>query len=253
MAIPYSVPRNLIMSALDAEDSERYTDNADIIPAMNYAQEYVVLAFNNIFAQKKLSEEVLKELTYVKIWRPSIYNRIAFDPTIVGMNLWTIIAVYPKCTAKYIVLPVSTTESVYISDASYISSDYTAKRLTLEEWNERKRNVFVAGSDYQTCPDLIQYAWVNFANYTGGYILANNPFEIEISPSVVNELVAIAFLKKPPVITTIAAVLPFPDTLTTLIVSKALDFISFKQSGGTQHPLFDVSALETKNIIGLLT
>ena len=255
MAILYSDIERLLKSALDSEDSERYTPNEDFIPAINYAIDYVTLAFNSIFSQKKLSEEVLKELTYVKVWMPSIYNRIAFDPTIVGMDLWTIVAVYPeaKTQAQKYIVPTQGQESYYLPAESFIDSDYVAKRITLEEWTERNRNVFSAGSPLVNCPELIQYAWVNFANYTGGYILQNNKFEIGISPTVINKRVAIAFLKAPTKITTITPTtsIEFPAVLTTLIYNTALQYISVKQNNKTS--VAQLSTMAVSEIIKLLS
>jgi len=254
MPIPYAQIRTLLAASLDAEGSQRYTDNEDYIPAINYAIDYVTLAFNSIFSQKKLSEEVLKELTYVKVWMPSLYNRIAFDSIKVGMDLWTIIAVYPKCrTVKphYITPVLSTQESQFLHE-SYYSGDYSAKRLTLEEWTDRNRNIFSAGSPLISCPDVIQYAWVNFADYTGGYSLANNPFEIEVSPSVVNERVAIAFLKKPIKVIAVTDNIEFPDVLQNLIFTTALKYITFKQNN-SKISLYETSSVDQKNIISLLT
>ena len=256
MPILYSDIRKLIASALDAEDSQRYDDDSDYIPAVNYAIDYVTLAFNSIFSQKKLSEEVLKELTYVKVWQASLNSRIAFDPTIVGMDLWTIAAVYPKCrtlSTFHYIPPTPSNESNFLTYESFIDSDYVAKRLTLEEWTERNRNVFSAGSPLVNCPELIEYAWINFANYTGGYALANSPFEIGISPSVVGENVAIAFLKKPTKIATITPTtsIEFPDVLTNLIFQTALSFIAIKQNQRTSVAQLSTMAVDT--IIKLLS
>lgn len=254
MPIAYSTIRTLLASSLDAEGSDRYLDQQDYIPAINYAIDYVTLVFNSIFSEKKLSEEVLKELTYVKIWNPSIYSRVAFDSTIVGMDLWTILAVYPNPTFEIQgSVPSKTSESAYIPTASYLSSKYSAKRLTLEEWNEKDRNIFSAGSSDILCAELKQYGWVNFANYTGYYTLANNKFEIEIAPALTgDEVVAIAFLKKPTKITAITDNVEFPDVLTNLIYSTALNYITLKQNNA-KVSLYETSALDKKNIISLLT
>jgi hypothetical protein len=253
MPIAYSTIEKLLISSLDAEGSQRYLPDTDFIPAINYAIDYVTLAFNSIFAEKKLSEEVLKELTFVKVWMASTHSRIAFDSTLVGMDLWSILAVYPKCktTHPFIYTPPTVSqESNYLPLESYTDGDYSAKRLTLEEWTERNHNVFSAGYN-SNCPDLVQYGWVNFANYTGGYTLVNNKLEIEVAPNVSGERVAIAFLKKPNKIALITDSIEFPDTLLTVIVNCCLRFISVKQGGKVS--LFEVSELEKKNLISLLS
>jgi len=67
--IAYSVIRGQMASALDSENSDRYLDVEDYIPAVNYAIQMTCLAFNEIFAQKKYSESILKELTYVRVFQ----------------------------------------------------------------------------------------------------------------------------------------------------------------------------------------
>jgi hypothetical protein len=254
MPILYSTIKSLIESALDAEDSERYTDNEDIIPSINYAIDYVTLAFNSIFSQKKLSEEVLQELSYVKVWQASLLSRIAFDPTIVGMNLWTINAVYPKCQiiGKIPVLP-ATNESVYLPGTSFVDGKYVAKRLTLEEWTEKNSNVFSAGNANILAPDLIEYGYINFANYTGGYTLVHDPFEIGISPNVAGDAVAIAFLKMPTKIVTVTPTtsVEFPDVMLPLLTQCSLRFISVKQNN--KNSLLQVTSADVENLIKLLS
>lgn len=257
MPILYSTIEALIASNLDAESSERYTADMDYIPAINYAIDYVTLAFNSIFSKKKLSEEVLKELTYVKVWQASLNSRIAFDPTIVGMDLWTITAIYPKCntlSTTHYTPPTPSNESNFLQYESFIDGDYVAKRLTLEEWTERNRNVFSAGSPLVNCPELIEYGYINFANYTGGYILSNNPFEIGISPDVAGQEVAIAFLKMPTKLTTTitpTTSIEFPDVLLALITQVALRFISVKQNN--KNSLLQVTSADVADIIKLLS
>jgi hypothetical protein len=254
MPILYSQITSLIGSALDAEDSQRYTDNEDYIPAINYAIDYVTLAFNSIFSQKKLSEEVLQELSYVKVWQASLLSRIAFDPAIVRMNLWTINAVYPKCQiiGKLPFLP-ATNESVYLPGTSFVDGKYVAKRLTLEEWTEKNSNVFSAGNANILAPDLIEYGYINFANYTGGYTLVHDPFEIGISPNVAGDAVAIAFLKMPTKIVTVTptTTIEFPDVLTNLIFQTALSFIAIKQNQKTS--VAQLSTMAVQEIIKLLS
>lgn len=251
MPILYSTITQQLASALDSEDSQRYTDNEDFIPAINYAIDYVTLAFNSIFSQKKLSEEVLKELTYVKVWTASTLSRIAFDSTKVGMELWSILAVYPKCSTIGGGTVVPTKESVYMPTLSFTDGNYVAKRLTLEEWTERNRNVFSAGSPLINCSELIEYGYINFANYTGGYTLSNNPFEIGISPSVSGQKVAIAFLKKPTKVSTTADSIEFPDVLLNLFVATSLKFLSIKQNN--KNTLMQVSMMDTESIIKMLS
>ena len=237
---------------LDAEGSDRYTFDEDYRYAINAATEYVVSLFNSAFDQNKLSPESLKELVYTKIFQASLYSRIAFDSTDMGMSVWTILAVYPKC----VTVPISPTqaaaadESVYLDTVSFRDSNYSAHRLNTENWAMRNRNPFVAGSPLITCEDIIEYGYIDYCDYTGGYSLTNSPSEIEISPSIAGETVAVRFIKLPDTTTVIGDTIEFPTTLTNLIVDKTLYYISVKQG---EAPLYTVTERELSNLISLMT
>jgi hypothetical protein len=142
---------------------------------------------------------------------------------------------------------------VYLPGTSFVDGKYVAKRLTLEEWTEKNSNVFSAGNANILAPDLIEYGYINFANYTGGYTLVHDPFEIGISPNVAGDAVAIAFLKMPTKIVTVTptTTIEFPDVLTNLIFQTALSFIAIKQNQKTS--VAQLSTMAVQEIIKLLS
>lgn len=399
---------------LDAEGSDYYTDTEDLIPAINAAIKWLVSVINIGFASNKLSEETFRELVKVKIFQANDFSRIMIDPTIIGHDVWTILAVYPKpttnqsasaipctgtnvytdgdngsmetdisglntftgdalikssdqasagsfsakftsgvnasttfgstgrkmigtdagvsltkglsyeMTAKVYIPSGQTTElpsasagrriqiimdaaatgkfssetvvsrwdfklnnfnqfvelktkataavsatafpeihqalfdtgsggiiytdeivfkcvasaedSFFIDNISFLSSEYSAKRLTSEEWNENRGNPFAAGNTIQTpatCPELATYAYKNFADYTSTTYNIPVSREIEVRPSVADELVGIEYLKVPNTVTLAADTIEFPTAFENLIYEKALNFISFKQGDNT--------------------
>ena len=259
MAIPIQTVVNSCLSQLDAENSDRYTFDQDFLPAILAANGYVVSLFNQVFAAKKLSEESLKEITYMNVWQTSAYSRFAFDSTIVGRDLWTILSIHPKisCIDKGILYPVGTfplnpaaAESVYYPTLSFRDSNYSCKRLTAEQWAIRNINPFMAGSSLITCPDLIEYAYTDFTNYVGGYTLTHSPFEIEIAPDVKGELISCRYLKIPSTPTLISQSLDFPATLTNLVVQLVMRYLSHKQ-GDTFN--FEVSEKEVNQLVQALS
>ena len=244
---------------LDAEGADYYNDARDIIPAINAAIEWSIAVINSAMESNKFQGEILREIVRTRIFQPSDLSRISFVPASMGNDvIWTILAVYPEAstypenpTYTSLSTPVST---VVRTDLSYTSSDYNCKRLTLEEWNSNKNNPFVAGSNltsYVNCPEIKQYAYLNYNDYTSsGYVVATAPQEIEIRPSAKGQYVAVTYLKMP---STIGAVLgtndiEFPDTMTNLLYSKSLQYVSYKQgdySGG-------MSAVTTRDINTLI-
>lgn len=238
---------------LDSEGSDRYTWDQDFRYAIAMTNEYLVSVFNAAFAQNKLSEESLKELVYVKVWQTSLYSRFAFDSTDVGHSIWSILAIHPKITTYPASpsIPAATAESVYRDDVSFLTSAIpSCKRLTAEEWTNKGRNPFVAGSSLITCSDLQDYAYLNYADYTGGYTLTNNQFEIEIAPPIPGELIAMRYLKLPAAPTVIGGNIEFPSELTNLAVDLTMKFIGIKQG---ELSTYEVTTKEVNDLISLMS
>lgn len=241
---------------LDAEGSDRYLFDQDFKPAINKAQEWLVSAFNIIFGDKKMSEENLRELTFVRIWVASTFSRIGFNPDDVGHDLWTIFAVYPKP----IVYPSGNPPiqpgpaiSSFIPSVAFIESERSAKRLTLEQWNENKTNPFMAGNT-TVSESLKEYAYLGQVDYSGGNnpnYTPNDPKEIQIRPSVAGEFVAIAYLKRPTEVIAITDSLEFPESLMLLIGEKALNFMAYKQGDNTSAYL--VTERDISRILNMMS
>ncbi len=237
---------------IDAEGSERYLFAQDYKPAINSAKDTIVTALNQAFATNKLSPESLRELTKVKVWQASSYSRISYQADEVGVQLWTVFGVYPLpvVNKKNMSTPApEKSTSTYLKDVSYLSSNQSAKRLTLEEWNENVKNAFVAGNNLIK-GELAEYAYLDFADYSSdSYIGSKGQAEIEVRPSIANALCAIAFLKYPADIALESDSLEFPDSLTELVSDTALQMISVKENGGS---LFQISEAFISRIISLM-
>jgi hypothetical protein len=58
---------NDVKSFLDDDSSGRYSESLDLVPALNKAVGYLVTVFNSAFEAKKLSPEVLRDLSVTKV------------------------------------------------------------------------------------------------------------------------------------------------------------------------------------------
>jgi hypothetical protein len=253
MPIQVQTLNGQILSKLDAEGSDRYTFAQDISFAINSAIETVTAIFNQAFGQNKLSPESLRELTKVKVWQTNSYSRFTYNKSDTGHALWTIIGVYPKPKVNKGVSssPVpDKSQSKFRGDLSYLSSDKSCKRLTLEEWNSNTKNVFMPGNTILQ-GELTDYAYLDFADYTStSYVGNTDKVEIQVRPDISNELVALAYLKYPNQITQITDVVEFPESLTTLIVDIALHNIAYKQ--GDQSTLYLISDRSINQLVSLM-
>jgi len=237
--IPVQTIIQRINSALDAEGFERYTFEEDFKPAINYAKDWTIAVFNKLYASNKLSEEHLREITKAYVYTTSRHSRVSIDE-----NIWSILAVYPEITYNGTLQPVLNPEvSVYHPNAKYINSIYSATRTTAEKINQNKRNPFAPGSEKVDCPESKTYAYVGF--------LSDGPTrEVIISPTLIQKLVAVIGVIYPPDIIIPGNTLPFPLTLTNIIVSKSLEWISWKQ--GDQTNLHGVTEQELRELIQIL-
>ncbi len=247
--IPVQTIVDRVTSILDAEGSDRYLFDQDFKPAINLTKDWVVAVFNKAFADKKLSEENLKELIQTKIWTTSTFSRVRIDPSVV--NVWTILGIKPKPTVHPLLsIPtagVNPDTSTLETGVSYISSDFSARRLTIEEWNENKNNIFEAGNNIVTT-SFTEYAYLNYGDYSSSTYTTSG--EIEIRPNIPTEFVGITYLRYPADVSSIGDNIEFPETLVTLIVNKVLNYISFKQ--GDKTNLFSVSGAEVATLAKLM-
>ncbi len=247
--IPVQTIVDRATSILDAEGSDRYLFDQDFKPAINLTKDWVVAVFNKAFADKKLSEENLKELIKTNIWSSSTYSRINILKA--DANVWSIMAIMPEPTvhpsASVPTVGANPEDSNFEAGMSYLSSDFSAKRLTIEEWNENRDNIFEAGNNIVTT-SFKEYAYLNQGDYSSSSYAPVG--EIEIRPTVINQLVAITYLKYPTDITVIGDNLQFPETLVDLIVNKTLNYMSVKQ--GDRTNLFSITTAEVATLVKLM-
>lgn len=254
MSILVQTIHNRVLADLDAEGSDRYTFNEDIKHALNAAQETLVTLFNAAFAGNKLTPENLRELTYTKVWRANAFSRVAFNPTDVGHQLWSIIAVHPKPKVnKAVAMAVganTNTVSKFLPDVSYVSATGICKRLSGEQWNDSEKNVFMAGNGILK-GELVEYGYLDFSNYTSSsYTGSTDKMEIQIRPDVPNSLVAMTYLKRPTTVSLITDSVEFPESLTELIVEMVCNKLAIKQNNGTN--LFGVSARNVDRLVSAI-
>ena len=68
MSIPYSAIKSAVLAKLDAEGSDYYNDQLDLIPALNLAQSELITALNSKLGAKKFSEEYYRGLIKNRIY-----------------------------------------------------------------------------------------------------------------------------------------------------------------------------------------
>ncbi len=262
-----------LKAQLDSSDSNRYTFDRDYKPAINQAIEWVVTLFNAAFGEKKVSEEVLRELIITRIYVCNKFSRLSlFDTAILKAikydtnYIWSILGVFPKCKVVDVSGNVQgdpavetdpfksfRTEFVMVPD----SGNKATERLTIEEWEDVENNIFARGN-----PNVTNgYASFSYKNWNTNkpidstlnlktQSLSSGP-EIEIKPQLSNKFIGIEYLQFPTNITLITDELEFPAILTNMISQKSLDFVTKKNYD--RNPLYQVTAAEINNLATLLS
>ena len=249
--------RDQMLFALDAEGSDHYDDDRDIIPAINSSIKWLTNVVNIALGKNKAAEEVFRDISIMKVFQTSEDSRISLD--VFPDPVWTILAVYPLPTTKATTVaagapPATTKNSIHRPDLYFVTSDYDCKRLTSEEWIGNKNNPFEAGyiGTPSTCPDLIDYAYLPPKNYDpvdpGGNDIRR---EIEVRPIVDQGLVAVEYVKQPTVVAVLGDNIDFPETTFQMIFDKALQYIAYKQ--GDQTNLYSVTQQDINALINAIT
>ena len=148
--------RNQLRFALDAENSDHYRDDMDIIPAINASIKWLTSVVNSAYGQDKIGEEFFRELSTSGVFRTSDTSRVSL--AIFPSEVWSILAVYPKpVTRKITGVPApatpDNTRSYFLDDKLHLTAEISCKRLNLEEWATNYSNPFEAGSsDFESSP-----------------------------------------------------------------------------------------------------
>lgn len=253
MSIQVQKIHDAMLAKLDAEGSDRYTFAQDTKFAISSALEILISIFNSAFGSNKLSPECLREITKVKIWQLNDYSRFTYNKSDTGHSLWTVVGIYPKPLTNRGVSSSPTgdkSKSKYRPDLSFVSSDKSCKRLSLEEWNTNSKNVFMPGNEILK-GELTEYAYLDFADYTSTSYAGNtDKQEIQIRPNIPNELVALAYLKYPNTIASLTDNIEFPESLSTMITDIALHNLAYKQ--GDQTTLYMTTDRSISQLVGLM-
>ncbi len=252
MPIPAATVVNRMAAALDAEGSDRYTFAQDYKFAINNAVEWSVSVLNQAFAEKKMSPESLRELVKVSVWQANKYSRVSYNEADTGHALWTILSVIPEIqvTPQKVVVPLANeNQSIFRNDFTYIGSEKYCTRLTTEEWNVNRKNIFMPGNEIMQGA-LKEYAYRDFADYSSANYTNPVNAEIEIRPSVSQKLVAIEYLKYPTPVAVIGDSIEMPASMTDIITEKALNYIAWKQGDNTT--LWSTSERDINLLISLM-
>jgi len=225
-----------MFAALDAEGSDFFRDTQDIMPALNYGIDFLMMAVNQIRETNKVSNEVFKELRYNRIYQTSKFSRITIDNSVFSIDA---VVPLPITNPLWTKQANSTPEkSILLNSYIFVESNFdSCGRLTSEEWQTNRFNPFAPGAEYKDYVDLkptdtcsIKFGYQDALNYQNANL---DIFEIEVRPKLVEKPVAIVYVKNHPRITSTSDNIYFSNNIVNFIVQNALNYISYQQGDNT--------------------
>ena len=203
-----------VKALLDDDDSGRYTEAKDFVPAFNDAVLYLVAIFNSAFDKKKLTPEVLRELVTTAICTTTGTTTKKIDLTAVT-DIWTILGIDPSPDVA--------------GDPSFLeeTKNRWATRMTLAQWNDALADPFSAGSRVSIVSSLVRAGYIGPGAYYG-----NGKQYIMVRPASIftTDVAAIWYLKNPTVAVDGTSTVEFPRVLFNLLVQKTLNYLSYQHS-----------------------
>ena len=241
--IAYAELKEVMAANLDAEGSERYLDVQDYVPAINSAISRAMTAIGWSIANRKGSEEALRDLTYVRIFQTNSEGGVAISSLVpaLGHSIWNILGVYAQPdTVPSDATPNAQQDNVslYRPDVAWSGSGSPVERVTLEEVPVLRNNAFLSGNEVLASnPKRVTFAYYIVGNasstdYNSGI------GEIRVLPKSVTKksLVAIGYLAQPTELDEsnyTTAQIEFPQSMKRTLADWALQYIAWKQGDGT--------------------
>ena len=230
-----------VKSFLDDDSSGRYDEVKDLVPAINNAVLYLIAVFNAAFEQKKLSPEVLSDLSVNKILTVTGTNTKKCDISDIT-DWWTIFGVEPD--------PLVTGSPVTLDE----TRNRFAARLSLEQWNDALADPFSPGTGVSILSAFVRPGYLGPGQYYGDgkkYIM------IRPGSAFSADNVAIWYLKNPTKVVDGTSNVEFPEVLHGLLVQKTLNYLSMQhgevggyRGSGTKYG--SITDQEIKTLVSLM-
>jgi len=236
---------------LEAEGTQRFTDDIDFLPAINSALRSANAYVGAIFAENKGGEEMFRDITVTRVFQTNSLGGVILSEAQLGHKVWSINAVY----AEPRFLPAAAAPVPWPPAGSFLRNDVTmaapgrfhVKRITLEQVAQTEDNPFMDGSERLAATPNRSYAYYWVGNRTS---TAFTPGDVELvlvpSSITATKLIAISYLRGVDPITALTQSIPYPSSMFQILRNLALNELSIKM--GSQ-PLYNISQQSFRELI----
>jgi len=244
---------NVMKARLDAEGSDRYLPDQDIIPAINSSISRAMTAIGWALANRKGSEEALSELTRMRICQTNTEGGIDLNDASFGEGIWNVMGIYarPEVNGTPNILPLPAGSSRCRTELGWSGSGDPVERVTVEEVPKIRLNIFRNGNEVLASnPNRVTFSYYIPGN-ASSTAYASGTRELRVLPKSVTSasLIGIAYLKDPGTVTVLTDQVSFPVSMTNTLASWALQYIAIKQGDGTS--LMPVAAKDGAELFNL--
>lgn len=225
-----------VKAAIDAEGSDRYLPDQDIIPAFNYAIRRAGTAYGWAMAERKAPEEALREITHQAILQTNSQGGIWLDDPDLGYQVWNVLAITAEAgtTSAATTQPLPADKSKVRTDLSWDGTGKPTERVTLEEVTNRLTNMFLAGNEVIAANAKLRrhaYYIIGDASTTSG----TNPWnpggsELRVIPKSINKssFINLSYLQAPGEFVTVNDSVKFPQSMINVLADWAMEFLEWK-------------------------
>lgn len=251
MSILVSDLWNDMRATLGVLGTQRYIFETNGAPAINDGLRQFNAYVYSLFAEKKGSEELLREITMTRVFQTNSMSGVVLLESELGHKVWTVNAVYPTPvlnppTAQAI--PIPEDQSQYRPDvAMRRPGPHRCTRVTLEQVPDTEQSKLMPGSEKMANSLMKSYAYYIVGDRSDNTYASG--VEVVVLPESINrqKLVVISYMKGVDPISQLTDTIPYPPSAFKLLKEMALNEISIRQGA---KPLYDVSIANVRSLLG---
>lgn len=214
-----------MLARLDDQGSQRYLPEQDIIPSINSGLGRMQSAAGWALANRKGSEEMLRDFSRITVFQTSSTGNILVDDPALGEPVADIVAVYPLPLTEQAQTILPNNSSLVRSDLTFAGPSTPCQRVTWEMAPVIRTNASMRGNEVLAAnPE--RRSWAYCLNQGRVYLLPKSQ-----ASSI---LTAIAYIQKFAPMTTTTSTVDVPEYCAEILASWALSYIAWKQDSQGQ-------------------
>jgi len=218
--LTYSQIAGVILSKLDAEGSDRYLPEQDIIPAINSAVSRVQSAAGWALANRKGSEEMLRDMTRTAVFQTSPQGWILLDDPALSHTMANVMAIYPHPDTEQDQLILPNPASAYRDDLTFIGPTVPCHRVTVEMTPVIRDNGSMRGNEVMA-NNPKRRTWAYYLNQGRAYLLPKSQAESIIA--------AVVYIEKYARMVDTNGTVNLPEYMLEQVAAWALVYLAWKQ------------------------